>query len=90
MEAEGRNQGVKQNDKRKFALVIAILLDLFDFSFGWIPVAGDLVDGLGLIVLLVLVGPTALIGLGEFIPFVDFLPLHTIGVLLAKKKGAKE
>ena len=81
---------MKQNDKRKFALVIAILLDLFDFSLGWIPIAGDVLDAFGFIVLLVLVGPTALISLGEFIPFVDFLPLHTIGVLLAKKKGVKE
>jgi hypothetical protein len=81
---------MKPNDKRKLALMIAILLDAFDFILGWIPIAGDVLDAVGLVVLLVLVGPTALISLGEFIPFVDFLPLHTVGVLLSKKKGAKE
>lgn len=73
------------------ALLIAIVFDLADYVAGWIPIAGDILDIAGIIVLLPLIGKYALLPIIEFIPLGDFLPTFIAAVCLAKSKfKAKE
>ena len=77
------------NKKHVIALIIAVLVDIVDYGVGWIPIAGDLLDILGIVLLLPLIGKYALIPVIEFIPFVDFVPTFTIAVILAIKMKGK-
>lgn len=79
--------------KTRFVLaaIIAVLLDLIDYSIGWIPVAGDLLDIMGIIILLALIGKYAIISVVEFIPFIgDLLPAFTASVVLARMEEKKK
>lgn len=62
---------------------IAIALDLFDFIIGWIPIAGDVIDVVGMFAMFPFIGTYALIDLVELIPFADFLPINIVAVYLA-------
>ena len=73
------------------ALLIAMFLDVADILFfAWLPVVGDVLDVIGVGILLVLIGPYALIGAAELIPFVDVLPLHTAAVVFARSQKQKK
>jgi len=75
------------NKKIALALVIAVFLDLADFVVGWIPIAGDVLDIIGIAVLFPLIGYYALLPVVEFVPFIgDFIPTFTVAVVLAKMK----
>lgn len=72
------------NMKFWLALVIAIGLDIADFFGGWIPIVGDVLDVVGVGILLFLIGSAALLGALELIPLVDFLPMFTGAVFLSR------
>lgn len=73
------------------ALMFALLLDAADYTIGWIPIAGDLLDVVGILVLLAFIGKYALLGLIEFVPFIgDFLPAFTTSVVLARMEEKKK
>lgn len=72
------------------ALVFAVVLDIADFIVGWIPIAGDALDLVGIIIIFLFVGKAALLGAVEFIPFADFLPMFTLAVLLAVREARKQ
>jgi len=67
------------------AILIAMFLDVADILFfAWLPLVGDVLDVIGVGMLLVLMGPYALIGALELVPFLDFLPLHMAAVVFAR------
>lgn len=74
------------------AFVIAIFLDIADIvAFAWIPIVGDVLDVIGLIVLLILVRkPAILLSATELIPFADPLPMHTVAVALSQRGFLKK
>jgi len=74
------------NTRTKFwiAVVIALGLDIVDFFGAWIPIIGDVLDIVGVGILFYLTGPTALLGLLELIPLVDFLPTFTAAIFLSR------
>ena len=80
------------NDSKFYlALVIAGILDLVDYGLvGLIPVAGDVLDIIGIVLLYPLIGKYALIGAVEFVPIVgDLLPTFIASVIMAKAKILK-
>jgi len=75
------------NSKFVLALLLALALDAVDYTVGWIPIAGDILDVFGVIVLLPLIGVYALIGVVELFPIIgDLLPVFTGAVLASRTK----
>jgi len=74
------------NSKFVIALAIAFVLDLADWLIvGLIPIAGDLADVAGILILLPLIGPMALLGIVEFIPVLgDLSPSFLVAVFLSR------
>jgi len=68
------------------ALLIALTLDGLDFIGGFIPIAGDILDIIGFLVLLPLIGKYSIFTLAELLPVVvtDLFPTFTVSVLLFK------
>lgn len=56
------------------ALFLAFILDVADLFGGFIPIAGDILDVVGILLLYPLIGVYALLASAEFIPMVDLLP----------------
>lgn len=79
-------KGLKER-RFRVALVIAVCLDVSDFLGGFLPVIGDLLDIVGMLILLPLCGVWALLPMWELIPFLDFLPFFIAAVVLARSKG---
>lgn len=63
-------------------LAFSIALDVFDFSFGRIPVFGSVTEGVGTVVLFLLWGPAGLLNLWELADMTDqfdgFVPTATL------------
>jgi len=74
------------------AFIFALFLDVADIiAFAWIPVIGDVLDIIGIVILFILVrNPIVLISASELIPGVDFLPMHTVAVALSQKNILKK
>ena len=70
----------------KKAYIIAGILDALDYIGGFIPIAGDVLDFIGMLLLYPMIGNYALINLAEFIPSVDLIPTFLISVYMAQKK----
>lgn len=66
-------------------LAFSIVIDLFDFSLGRIPIFGTVTEGVGTIVLTALWGPAGLVNLLELVDFTDqvdaFIPTATLVAL---------
>jgi len=75
------------NTKFYLAMFIALMMDGFDFIVGWIPLAGDIIDVIGIVFLFPLIGKYALVGGAEFVPFLDFLPFFSFAVVMWKIRG---
>tara|TARA_Y100000310_G_C20223770_1_gene596937 strand:+ start:331 stop:591 length:261 start_codon:yes stop_codon:yes gene_type:complete len=75
------------------ALIIAVISDSIDILFiipADIPVSGDIIDVLTMILLHRYIGVYAVPSMIEFIPASDPLPMHTLGVLMFKYNGKKQ
>jgi len=73
------------------ALVIAGFFDILDYLVvGAIPLAGDILDALAIILLFPLIGPYALIGAVEFVPILDLLPSNIASVVAWKLTQQKK
>jgi len=72
--------------KFMLALLIALVLDVTDWLIvGCIPIAGDLLDLIGIAVLYPLIGPYAFVGAFEFIPLIgDLAPSFLVAVFLSR------
>jgi hypothetical protein len=67
--------------------MIALCLDLFDYTVGWIPIAGDVVDIIGIAILLPFIGAYALLGTFELVPFIgDLSPTFLVAVALSRTR----
>ncbi len=74
------------NPKFFALLIFAVIIDALDYVGGAIPILGDFLDVVGVTIFAVSgMGFVSAIGLLELIPFVDFLPIHVLAVLLALK-----
>lgn len=66
-------------------LAFSIVIDLFDFTLGRIPVFGSVTEGVGTVVLVALWGPAGLANLWELVDFTDqadaFIPTATLVAL---------
>lgn len=66
-------------------LAFSIVIDLFDFTLGRIPVFGTVTDGVGTLVLMAMWGPAGLVNAWELVDFTDqadaFVPTATIVAL---------
>lgn len=68
------------------ALGIAVIADIADIIFlAWLPIVGDILDVMALALLFLLIGKAAVIGLVELVPFADFLPMHSVAVIMSRK-----
>ena len=73
------------------AFTVAIVSDLLDYNVvGSLPVIGDGVDAVTVLILYALIGKFSLFGAIEFIPFADLIPTYTIAVALAYRKELKK
>lgn len=63
------------------ALLSDVAIDFFSI-WGLLPIVGDIVDIFTIATLYPTIGTYALIGAGEIIPALDFLPLHTAAVFM--------
>lgn len=81
-ESEGR----RLNLKFWLAVAIAGFLDMVDYLLvGLIPVAGDILDIIGVVVLFPLIGPYSFIGFTELIPVLgDLVPSFLVAVFLSR------
>lgn len=72
--------------KKRFiiAITLALIFDIFDYTLGWIPGIGDILDIVSSLMIIALVGPVGIIAFAELIPGVDVLPTYTATVILAK------
>lgn len=83
-------------------LALSIVIDLFDFTLGRIPIFGSVTEGVGTVVLIALWGPAGLVNLLELFDFTDqvdaFIPTATLvalyvgwreGFLSGKKPGSE-
>lgn len=66
-------------------LAFSIVIDLFDFTLGRVPIFGSVTEGVGTIVLVALWGPAGLANLWELADFTDqadsFVPTATLVAL---------
>lgn len=66
-------------------LAFSVLIDLFDFTLGRVPIFGTVTEGVGTVVLLAMWGPIGLVNLAELIDFTDqadgFIPTATLVAL---------
>ncbi|QGZ96706.1 hypothetical protein [Terricaulis silvestris] len=66
-------------------LAFSIVIDLFDFTLGRIPIFGTVTEGVGTIVLYALWGPAGLVNLLEMVDFTEqadaFIPTATLVAL---------
>lgn len=67
------------------AFFVAVGLDAFDFVGGFVPIFGDIVDAVGIMILFLLIGPIAFVGVVELIPIVitDLFPFY-IGIVIGR------
>jgi len=73
------------NWKFYLAVGIALVLDVFDYGLGWIPIFGDFFDIIGIAMLLPLIGPSALFAIFEFLPIIgDLAPSFLVAVALSR------
>ena len=63
-------------------LALSVVIDVFDFSLGRIPIFGSVTEGVGSLVLYLLWGPAGLLNLLELIDVTDnldgFIPTATL------------
>lgn len=63
-------------------LAFSIVIDVFDFTLGRIPIFGSVTEGVGTVVLFALWGPAGLVNLLELVDFTDqadsFIPTATL------------
>jgi hypothetical protein len=66
-------------------LAFSIVIDLFDFTLGRLPIFGTVTEGVGTIVLMALWGPAGLVNLLELFDFSEqidgFIPTATLVAL---------
>ncbi len=66
-------------------LAFSVVIDLFDFTLGRVPIFGSVTEGVGTIVLVALWGPAGLVNLWELFDFTDqadgFIPTATLVAL---------
>lgn len=66
-------------------LAFSVVIDLFDFTLGRVPIFGTVTEGVGTIVLVALWGPAGLLNLAEMVDFTDqadsFIPTATLVAL---------
>jgi hypothetical protein len=66
-------------------LAFSIVIDIFDFTLGRIPIFGSVTEGVGTIVLTALWGPAGLLNLFELLDFTEqadaFIPTATLVAL---------
>jgi hypothetical protein len=66
-------------------LAFSIVIDLFDFTLGRIPIFGSVTEGVGTVVLMAMWGPVGLANLWELVDFTDqadaFIPTATLVAL---------
>lgn len=74
-----------------FLLFIAIVFDGLDYIIlGLIPILGDILDVFATVFFFLMIGPTALLTLGEFASVtligtpLDLIPSYTIAVLVSR------
>jgi len=65
-----------------FRLSLSVVIDVFDFSLGRIPIFGSVTEGVGSLVLYLLWGPAGLLNLLELVDVTDnldgFIPTATL------------
>jgi hypothetical protein len=63
-------------------LAFSIVIDVFDFTLGRIPIFGSVTEGVGTVVLYALWGPAGLVNLWELVDWTDqadaFVPTATL------------
>jgi hypothetical protein len=68
-----------------FRLAFSIVIDIFDFTLGRIPIFGAVTEGVGTVVLYALWGPAGLVNLLELFDFTEqadaFIPTATLVAL---------
>jgi hypothetical protein len=65
--------------RKLLAIFLSLILDAIDFIGGFIPIAGDFIDLIGIGLLYYLTGDLVMLsGLIELVPFADFIPTFTI------------
>lgn len=66
-------------------LAFSVVIDLFDFTLGRVPIFGSVTEGVGTIVLVALWGPAGLVNLWELADFTEqadaFIPTATLVAL---------
>lgn len=66
-------------------LAFSIVIDVFDFTLGRIPVFGSVTEGVGTVVLFAMWGPAGLVNLLELVDFTEqadaFIPTATLVAL---------
>lgn len=66
-------------------LAFSVVIDIFDFTLGRIPIFGSVTEGVGTIVLTALWGPAGLLNLFELLDFTEqadaFIPTATLVAL---------
>jgi len=77
--ARGSRQRKTKNSFVPWQTLIGVLLDLFDYMvLGFLPIVGDLVDGVAALYWLKVLGPLGLIAAVELIPLADVLPTNIV------------
>lgn len=66
-------------------LALSLIIDVFDFTLGRIPIFGSVTEGVGTIVLVALWGPAGFVNLFELLDFTEqadaFIPTATLVAL---------
>ncbi len=66
-------------------LAFSVMIDVFDFTLGRLPIFGSVTEGVGTIVLLAMWGPAGLVNLWELADFTEqadaFIPTATLVAL---------
>jgi hypothetical protein len=73
-------------------LALSVIIDIFDFTLGRIPVFGSVTEGVGTVVLFGLWGPAGLVNAWELVDFTEqadgFIPTATlIALYVGWKRG---
>jgi hypothetical protein len=73
------------------AFAVAVISDLIDYTaVGALPVIGDAIDAVTIFILYALIGKSSIIGVAEFIPFIDLFPTYTVAVAWAYYRARKK